>query len=141
MNPKKILLIEDEPFIQDLYKYTLTHAGYEVLVAPDGQRALSLVKEKFSQERLDLILLDIMLPKMNGIEFLKALKLEPLLSKIPVVLLTNLGAGDIIKNAFKIGASGYLLKAKVGPYEIIDRIKAFIENPEFKMDPEDIEFD
>lgn len=139
MNPKKILLVEDEPFMQDLYKYTLTHEGLEVVIAPDGEKALSFITSEGAG--IDLILLDIMLPKMNGIEFLKSIKANKNLSPIPVVLLTNLGAGDIIKNAFKIGAQGYLLKAKVGPYEIVEKIKPFLEDPSFTMDPEKIEFD
>lgn len=132
---KKILLIEDEFYILDLYRMILEKAGFEVLLAEDGEKGYNL-----AQNLPDLILLDIMLPKMNGIILLKKLKEEYLTKKIPVVLLTNLGQGEVIKTAFDSGASGYFLKVRLNPNELVKKINIFIENPNFKMDPKSMVF-
>lgn len=133
---KKILLIEDEFYIRDLYRMILEKASFEVFLAQDGQEGYNL-----AQNLPDLILLDIMLPKMNGIILLKKLKEEDLTKNIPVVLLTNLGQEEIIKAAFDSGASGYFLKASFNPNELVKEISIFLENPNFKMDPKTLVFD
>ena len=98
---KKVLVVEDEIFIRELYEKVLQGAGYEVTGAQDGQEGLDKVKAG----SFDLVLLDIMLPKMTGIDVLKEIKKDPdpKLNKLPVYLLTNLGQESIIKEAFKIG--------------------------------------
>lgn len=126
---KKILLIEDEMFINDLYRRTLIKEGFQVLSAIDGQEGVNKASEK-----PDLVLLDIMLPKLNGLEVLKALKSNDQTKTIPVVLLTNLGQGDVIANAYKLGAQGYLMKLKVLPNDVVDTVKRFLENPKFVME-------
>lgn len=133
---KKILLIEDEFYIRDLYRMILEKASFEVFLAQDGEEG-----HKLAQNLPDLILLDIMLPKMNGIMLLKKLKEDNLTKNIPVVLLTNLGQEDIIKAAFDSGASGYLLKASLNPNELVKEINIFLENPNFKMNPKTLVFD
>ncbi|MBI4040074.1 response regulator [Candidatus Daviesbacteria bacterium] len=129
MDQKKILLIEDDLFIRELYERTLGRAGYQVITAPDGEAGLTQAKDK-----PDIILLDIMLPKINGINVLKKLKIDSDTKDIPVVLLTNLGQESIVKEAFKIGASGYLMKMHLTPYEVVSHVKDFFENPNYKMD-------
>lgn len=146
MNPdqavqKQVVLVEDEPFIKDLYLYALTKAGINVIPASDGLTALDLIKRQYGLRALDLILLDIMLPRLNGIEVLKALKKDPQLSSVPVVLITNLGSEEIIKQAFELGAQGYLMKARVTPNQIVEQVKVFLNNPSYSMDPNDLEFD
>lgn len=126
----KILLIEDDFYIADLYRTILQAQGFEVILAMDGAEGLELA---LSQP--DLILLDIMLPKLNGLMVLKKLKSEQLTKNIPVVLLTNLGQESIIKAAFAVGAAGYLLKARLEPAELIKQVGNFLANPSFKMDP------
>lgn len=133
---KKILLVEDELFIRELYERTLKQAGYEVKTAIDGVEAL-----KFATPDLDLILLDIMLPKMHGIDVLKKLKAQDNTKKIPVVLITNLGQESIIKDAFNIGAQGYLMKMRLTPYEILNKIEEFLANPNLKMNTQWISYD
>lgn len=119
----KILLIEDDHFIHDLYQRTLDKAGYEVVSAYNGEKGVELAKTK----GVALILLDILMPKLNGIEVLKKLKADEILREIPVILLTNLGQKTIIQEAFKMGAQGYLLKARLLPSEIAEHIKEFFE--------------
>jgi CheY-like chemotaxis protein len=123
---KRILLVEDEIFIRELYQKVLTNAGYDVTPTEDGQAGL----DKAKSEKFDMILLDIMLPKMTGIDVLKEVRKDPseYLKNVPIFLLTNLGQESIIKEAFKIGANGYLLKAKYLPNQIINEVDAYFKN-------------
>lgn len=119
---KKILLIEDDFFIRDIYTKSFTNAGYSVDIAIDGHEAL----EKVKTSAYDIILLDIMLPKITGIDVLRSFRApNSPVENIPIFLLTNLGQDDIIKEAFKIGADGYLLKAHLKPQEIVGEINSF----------------
>ncbi|OGE25041.1 hypothetical protein A3C26_04390 [Candidatus Daviesbacteria bacterium RIFCSPHIGHO2_02_FULL_39_12] len=133
---KKILLIEDEYFISDLYKKILQDAGFEVITAMDGEQGLQ--KAKLGP---DLILLDIMLPGLNGLQLLQKLKAENSVKNIPVVLITNLAQANIIKEAFNLGACGYFLKVRLKPEDLIEQVNIFLTNPNFKMDYEKLVFD
>lgn len=131
-----VLIIEDDLFISDLYKRTLSQGGFNVLTALDGEQGVEL-----SLQKPDIVLLDIMMPKMHGIDVLKKLKENPVTQNIPVVLLTNLGNERIIKEAFKLGAKGYFLKLKISPYELVDEVKQFIVDPNKTMDVNKLELD
>lgn len=133
---KKILLIEDDFFILDLYKRILQGAGFEVVAAYDGEQGLQMVRSA-----PDLILLDIMLPGLNGLQLLKKIKSEKSIQNIPVVLITNLGQSSIIKAAFDLGAQGYLLKIRLKPHDLIEQVNIFLSNPNFKMDYSKLIFD
>lgn len=115
---KKILLIEDETFIADLYAHKLGKAGFSVKVANDGQTGLNML----GQDTFDLLLLDIMLPGMNGLELLKQWHLKSPNSQMQVLLLTNLGQDAVIKEAFSLGAQGYLIKASYTPDEVVNEV-------------------
>ena len=122
---KKILLIEDEFFIRDLYERYLKKSGYEVLTAVDGEDGL----DKCLNNKVDLILLDIMMPKMTGIEVLEKIKQDDSIAKdTPVYLLTNQVQESIIKEAFKLGAEGYLIKAQLLPKQIVEEIQNIFKN-------------
>lgn len=133
---KRLFLIEDDAFVRDLYTTVLSKAGYQVDVAEDGEKAVEMVKN--GQVSHDLILLDIMLPKLTGLEVLKFLKQEGSGAKnIPVYLLTNLGEENIVQEAYKTGAEGYLLKAKYLPKELVEEIDKFFvktKGPEMSED-------
>lgn len=121
-NGKNILLVEDDTFISDLYKTVLIKAGYSVVVVGDGEAALKISEDNM----FDLVLLDIMLPKVTGLEVLKEYKKEgSRFAHVPVYLLTNLGEENIIKEAYRLGASGYLLKAKYLPRQIVSEVDSF----------------
>ncbi len=128
---KKILLVEDEMLIRDMYNLVLKQNGYEVVSAEDGEDALAKLLE--GQPDYDLILLDIMLPKLDGISVLKKVKdpSSPARS-IPVFLLTNLGLDDLIKEALAIGAEQYFIKSNILPQNIVDEINAFFASREEK---------
>ncbi len=123
---QKILIIEDDFFVRDLYDRELTREGFEIETAVDGPEGLLKVVES----KPDLILLDIMLPKMSGLDVLKALKEKEDVKDIPVVLLTNLGQDSIIREGFSLGAVGYLIKAAYTPTQIIEEVKKFLRESE-----------
>ncbi len=116
---KKILLIEDEQFISDLYSHQLTKAGFQVIPALDGNVGLQLLQT----QTFDLLLLDIMLPGLNGLEVLKQFRTAHPESKMPVLLLTNLGQDQVIKEGFGLGAAGYLIKASYTPEQILVEVQ------------------
>ena len=124
----KVLLIEDDLLIRDLYKYCLTQAGIDTIAAIDGEEGLRLAMEK-----PDLILLDILLPKIHGIDVLKKLKANSVTKNIAVVMLTNLGEEQVIKEAFQLGIKGYLVKVRLTPQQIVEHVKKFLQDPEYKM--------
>lgn len=117
----KILFVEDEPTLQKAVGEVLTQEGFKVLSALDGEKGLELIK----QEKPDLILLDLILPKKDGFTVLKEIKEDEELKDIPVIVLTNLeGMGDVEK-ALSLGATTYLVKAN---YELDDVVKMINEN-------------
>ncbi len=119
MDPKKILIVEDETFIADLYSRQLTNEGFAVSVANDGVSGLKTLEG----QPFDLLLLDIMLPGMNGLELLKEWKSKNPGKPLQVLLLTNLGQDAVIKEGFALGASGYLIKASYTPAQIVTEVK------------------
>jgi len=121
MDSKKytILLVEDDVFLSGMYQKKFELEGFSVLVAEDGEKGLRLGLEKAP----DIILLDGMLPKMDGFEVLSALKKDPATKKIPVIMLTNFGQKDNVKKGFERGAESYLIKAHFMPSEVVDKVK------------------
>jgi DNA-binding response OmpR family regulator len=119
---KKVLVVDDEDSIREIYRRELQTRGYTVVAAPDGEEGLL----KAGEESPDIVLLDIMLPKMSGIDVLKALKENQLTKNIPVLLLTNLGEETIIKEGFELGADGYLLKVSYTPAQVVDEVSKFL---------------
>lgn len=116
---KKILLVEDEDFIRELYTRQLTKAGFLVKSAIDGQAGLEILKN----EIFDLLLLDIMLPGMNGLQLLREFKTHNPNSRMVTILLTNLGQEAVIKEGFELGAQAYLIKASYTPDQVITEVK------------------
>lgn len=117
--PKKILLVEDEDFIRELYTRQLTKAGFSVKSAVDGQSGLNTLKS----EQFDLLLLDIMLPGMNGLQLLREFKTQNPNSPMITILLTNLGQEAVIKEGFELGAQAYLIKASYTPDQVVNEVK------------------
>lgn len=119
---RKILIAEDDFFIRDIYSEVFTLSGYEVHVAVDGADAL----EKLKNQTFDMVLLDIMMPKMTGIDVLRNLRTLPVpVKETPVFIITNLGQQNIIEEAFKIGMDGYIIKSQVTPQQIVNEINTY----------------
>lgn len=119
-----ILLIEDDDMLASMYEERLSEEGYKVTKAFDGEEAL----EK-AQNKPDLVLLDIMLPKLNGFEVLKKLKENQTTRHIPVIILTNLGSKNANEDrnlALALGATDYLVKSFHLPNEVVDKIKVVL---------------
>ncbi|MCL4365615.1 response regulator [Patescibacteria group bacterium] len=116
---KKILLVEDEDFIRELYTRQLTKAGLVVKNAVDGLAGLEILKN----ETFDLLLLDIMLPGMNGLQLLREFKTQNPSSPMITILLTNLGQEAVIKEGFELGAQAYLIKASYTPDQVVSEVK------------------
>lgn len=128
---RKILLIEDDVFVSDIYSRELKKGGYEVEIAGDGLEGI----EKAKTEKPDFILLDIMMPKKTGVDVLKELRAPNSTAKeIPAYLLTNLGQGSIIRQALDIGAQGYLLKARMLPSQVLQAVNDYFEKGPMKVD-------
>ncbi len=117
-----VLLVEDDEFLAELYATKLNLEGFEVLAATDGKKGLKLAQTR----RPDLVLLDIVLPKLDGFEVLRALKADPATKAIPVILLTNLSQKEEVQRGLELGASDYLIKAHFMPTEVIKKIKAIV---------------
>mgnify|MGYP001594646631 CR=1 FL=1 len=133
----KILIVEDEMFVRELYERVLSQNGFEVFTASDGEKGLAIA----ASAHPDLILLDVMMPGVNGLEVLKRLKADSDLKDIPVVLLTNLGQQSVIQQALDQGASGYLMKVRLTPYQVLAHVKEFLQNPGLKLEPNPANFD
>ncbi len=121
---KNVLLIEDEPLLIDLYEEGWDDADFELIVAKDGEEGLKKANDK---PKPDLILLDILLPGINGFEVLKRLKANSKTKDIPVIVLTNLGSEKTDKDkqlALSLGAVDYLVKSYHTPDEMLEVISA-----------------
>ena len=121
---KKILLIEDESALQKSLGDLLREKGFEVISAVDGKTGLRLAKESLP----DLILLDLILPRMHGLELLKKLKEDKNTKNIPVIILTNLENISDIEKAIELGATTYLVKANYSLEEIAEKVKKALEH-------------
>lgn len=116
---KKILFVEDELSLLKLITSVLQSEGYEVLQAPDGEMAIKIL----SEEKLDLVLLDLVLPKKDGYDVLEYIKSKKEIKNVPVIVLTNLEDKFDIEKAMSYGVQSYLVKANYKTGEIIEKIK------------------
>ncbi|MFZ3054964.1 MAG: response regulator [Minisyncoccales bacterium] len=120
---KKILLIEDDKFLRELMNKKLLTMGYDVTCASDGETGLVAIKES----KPDVVLLDLILPGINGFEVLEKAKKDPDTASIPVIILSNLGQSEDIEKGLKLGAKDFLVKAHFTPQEIVAKLKTIIE--------------
>ena len=119
MTKKKILIIDDEEAVLKMYKEKLDSEGFETLTASDGTAGLELIRTK----KPDLVLLDIIMPKYNGLDVLKDIKADGQIKTTPVYLLTNLPEDSSEDKAKALGAAGYFVKAHFEPQTLVDEIK------------------
>ena len=120
---KTILIIEDDKFLRELIVRKLIKEGYDISQAIDGEEGIKKVKE----EKPDLVLLDLILPGIDGFEVLSRVKEDPTLALTPVIILSNLGQKEDVERGLKLGAVDYLIKAHFTPGEIIDKVKAALK--------------
>lgn len=115
----KILIVEDDPLMSRMYQKIFTFEGYEVEVASDGQEGLSKAKNI----KPTLILLDVMMPKMNGLQVLDSLKADEQMKAIPVIMLTNLAGQQDAETALAKGAVKYIIKSEYEPKQVTNMVK------------------
>jgi len=115
----RILIVEDDPIISDMYHTAFAFDNLEVEVAPDGEAGLALMKT----QPPTVVLLDIMMPKMNGLQVLEAMKQDEALKGIPVIILSNLSDKHDAEAALALGAVKYIVKAEHNPKEVTDIVK------------------
>lgn len=116
---EKIIIIEDEEILLGLLQKKLTQIGYQVEVAKDGEEGLKKIKEN----RPDLILLDILMPKMGGFEVMKALNKDKRFKDIPIIIISNSGQPVELELAKKLGVKDWLIKADFSPQEVVDKVE------------------
>lgn len=126
---KLIVLVEDEELLVSLLKHKLERAGYEVKAALEGAAGLELIRES----KPDLVLLDILLPKMNGYEVMEALNKEGILPGQKLIVISNSGRPAEVERIMKLGASDYLIKVNFDPSELMVKIKAVLGENEEKV--------
>ncbi|MGB4759101.1 MAG: response regulator [Candidatus Saccharimonadales bacterium] len=114
-----VLVVEDEPTLSSAYTTLLKHAGYKVVVAHDGRDAL----QKATDHEPDIILLDLRMPNMTGVEFLEAYNIKKKHPNVQVIVFSNYDMQDEIDEAYRLGATRYLLKAWASPREILQIIQ------------------
>lgn len=120
-----VLIIEDEPMISSMYQTKFGMEGFTVATAGDGQDGL----EKARTLAPAVILLDIILPKLDGFAVLQEIRKDDQISKTPVILLSNLGQDEDVKKGKELGADDYFVKSNHTPAEIVDKVKALIGAP------------
>jgi|SRR3989344_4302769 len=130
MGDKKptVLIVDDDKFLVNMYSLKFSNSGFVVLTAQNGQEALKKLKE----ERLspDALLLDIVMPSMNGLELLASIRKENLAEHSKVIFLTNQGVKADIETSKKLGVSAYIVKASTIPSEVVTMVKEILEKHE-----------
>ncbi len=120
----KIFIMDDDPLLVDMYTTAFKVSGYEVESSFDGEEGLKKIKEM--PVKPSVILSDIMMPKMHGLDFLSKLKEDKELKKIPVVFLTNLSGMDDVKRGLELGAVTYIVKSRYTPKEVVGKLKEIL---------------
>ncbi len=119
---KKILLVEDDPFLIDIYTAKLKEAGFNVEVVNNGQQCLKIIQERIP----DLLLLDIVLPYIDGWEILRRIKSMKNLKNLKIIILSNLCQKREVEKGIELGATKYLIKAHYTPSEVVAEIKQLL---------------
>ena len=118
----KILIVDDDVFLLDMYSLKFKEAGFQVEIAQNGEEAIKKIKEVGPK----IILLDIVMPKMDGLETLRQIKKDKIAENTKIVILTNLGQKEDIEKSLRLGADDYIVKAHFTPTEVLNKVKALL---------------
>ncbi len=118
----KILLVEDDPLIIKIYTTRLIADGFQVFSAENGEDGLKLAEKELP----DIVVLDIMMPKIDGFGVLEKLRNHEMLKNIPILIYSNLAAEDEVARALKMGATEFIIKANLSPTEMVSKIKQYL---------------
>ena len=119
---KTILVVEDDKYMREVLVAKLGKEGFDVLEAVDGSTGLDIT----AQKKPDLVVLDIILPVMNGFDYLEAKAKVPAIAAIPVIILSNLGQREDVERGMKLGAKDYLVKAHFTPNDLLAKVRAYL---------------
>jgi DNA-binding response OmpR family regulator len=114
-----ILIVEDDLFLGEIYQKKFEMEGFKVSMANNGEKAVTDIKKKMP----DIVLLDILLPKLDGFSVLEQVKADQTTKEIPIILLTNLGQQDDVQRGLEKGAADYLIKTHFKPSEVVDKVR------------------
>ncbi len=120
----KLFMAEDDPLMSRMYERAFRLGGDELIMAHDGEEALAVLQK--AEEKPAVILLDVMMPKINGFDVLRKIKEDEKLKSIPVIMLTNLAGDSDAEKALGLGAVLYLVKSQYNPKEIVEKVKEII---------------
>jgi DNA-binding response OmpR family regulator len=123
MTNKKVLLVEDDKMISNMYQTKLKQEGFEILIAEDGVGALAVTR----RAKPDIILLDVILPQLDGFSVLEEIRKDNKIKNTPVIMLTNLGTTEDKDKAKRLGANDYLVKASLTPSEVSAAVKKYLQ--------------
>lgn len=139
----KLFIAEDDPLMSRMYERAFRLGGHELTIAHDGEEALALLQK--STEQPTVILLDIMMPKMNGFDVLRKIKEDEKFKRIPVILLTNLAGDQDAEKGLELGAVLYLVKSQYNPKQVVEKVEEIIKAyghgdgiPQVKVEVKDI---
>lgn len=118
----KILVVDDDPFILDMYVMKFKEQGFQIETATDGKAAL----EKITAAKPDIVLLDVVMPKMDGFDVIKKIKENGMLRTFKILFLTNFGQKDDVEKGMQLGADGYIIKAHFTPSEVALKVKELL---------------
>jgi DNA-binding response OmpR family regulator len=124
-NERTIMIVEDDIFVMDVYKTKLSNEGFKLITADNGKEAIKKIKQ--NDITPDLILLDIVMPYVDGLTVLKEIQKSETWKLIPVILLTNLSQKEEIKKGFELGAKDYLIKSHFTPSEVVEKINRYLK--------------
>ena len=117
------MIVEDDSFVMDIYQTKLGQSGYEVVGAGNGLEAL----KQMENGKFDLVLLDIIMPYMDGLEVLKKIKADEKNKDLPIILLTNLSQKEEVDKGLGLGANDYLIKSHFTPSEVLEKVKVYLD--------------
>ena len=123
MSATKVLIVDDDAFLLDMYSIKFKESGFSVEIAQNGEEAVEKVKEL----NPDVILLDIVMPKLDGFEVLRAFKKDKFAENALIIILTNLGQKEDIEKGLALGAADYIIKAHFTPSEVVAKVKSLLE--------------
>ena len=124
MEEKKVLLIEDDPFLSSLLKNRFAREGLTVLHAKDGEEGIKMIRETTG---ILLVLLDLILPKKSGFEVLQVIRQDPQMQNAPVIIISNLGQPEDIQKGQDLGAVEYFIKAKTSIEDLVSNVVSFLD--------------
>lgn len=121
----KILIVDDDSMIRDIYLRKFRESGFEVTVVADGPTAI----QKIEEDPPDVVLLDLVMPQMDGFEVMREVAKRKLIKMPKLVLLTNLGQKEEIEKGLELGAQDYIIKAHLTPSEVVERVRTVLGTP------------